>query len=285
MPLVERAAGLLGLDASDAVELAGSASGAGVYRVRFEGGDAVLKVTDAGEGQLDARRELAFYQSLANKVPVITPTLLRYADGAEHTALLLSAHSPPVPAAEWDREAWLEIARQLAELHSMAVPSGDPWIQGRPDAPSMGLAEAYWSATEAAGCLLEPDALAEAVRAMPDSFIHGDCHVGNLLRDGDRIVWADWQVAKVGSPAGDLALLWSRGGVDGADLPYDAMLREYATRRGLELAPLRRAVIAAELALLLFAWPHFAAYRTESDRTHLTHRLLDLTASWQASDR
>lgn len=101
----------------DGGTLAGSASGAGVYRVQIDGHDAVLKVTGAGGGQRNARRELAFYRTLADQVPVVTPTLLRYADNDDFTALLLSAHTPARHAREWDQSAWLEVARQLAALH------------------------------------------------------------------------------------------------------------------------------------------------------------------------
>jgi aminoglycoside phosphotransferase (APT) family kinase protein len=50
----------------------------------------------------------------------------------------------------------------------------------------------------------DPAALAEDA---DDCFVHGDCHAANLLLDGDRIVWADWQSTGSASPAGDLALL------------------------------------------------------------------------------
>jgi thiamine kinase-like enzyme len=274
----------------DGSALAGSASGAGVYRVQIDGHDAVLKVTGAGEGRRNARRELAFYQSLADRVPVMTPTLLRYADNDDLTALLLSAHTPARHAREWDRSAWLEVARQLAALHSIPLPDEDPWID-TPwlrqvlERPPISVAEGYWSGTDAADTigpvLKAPGTLAEAFRATPDSFLHGDCHVDNLLREGNQIVWVDWQVAGAGSPAGELAFLWSRAQADGADLPYDAMLREYIAHREVDPALLRRALVAAEIGILLFGWPAYAAYRTQNERHRITRRLLQLVADWQ----
>ena len=164
-----------------------------MYRVQIDGHDAVLKVTGAGGGQRNARRELAFYRTLADRVPVMTPTLLRYADNDDCTALLLSAHTPARQAREWDQSAWLEVARQLAALHSIPLPDEDPWID-TPwlrqvlERPPISLAEDYWSGTDAADTigpvLKAPGTLGEAFRATPDSFLHGDCHVDNLLRGG-----------------------------------------------------------------------------------------------------
>jgi thiamine kinase-like enzyme len=271
--------------------LAGSASGAGVYRVQIDGYDAVLKLTGAGGGQRNARRELAFYRTLADRVPVTTPTLLRYADNDDFTALLLSAHTPARHAREWDRSAWLEVARQLAALHSITPPDEDPWIdtpwlRQAFERPPISFAEDYWSGTDAADSigpvLNAPAALDKAFRATPDSFLHGDCHVDNLLREGDQIVWADWQAAGAGSPAGELAFLWSRAHADGADLPYDAMLREYITHREVDPAPLRRSLVAAEIGILLFGWPAYAAYRSQNERDRITSRLLQLIDDWQA---
>jgi thiamine kinase-like enzyme len=247
--------------------------------VQSDGHDAVLKVTGAGGGQRNARRELTFYRTLADRVPVMTPTLLRYADNDDFTALLLSAHTPARHAREWDQSAWLEVARQLAALHSIPLPDEDPWID-TPwlrqvlERPPISLAEDYWSGTDAADTigpvLKAPGALGEAFRATPDSFLHGDCHVDNLLREGNQIVWADWQAAGTGSPAGELAFLWSRAQADGADLPYDAMLREYVTHREVDPALLRRSLVAAEIGILLFGWPAYAAYLTQSDRDRIT---------------
>jgi Ser/Thr protein kinase RdoA (MazF antagonist) len=265
-------------------ELAGSASGAAVYRVRVDGGDAVLKVT-VGAGRANARRELAFYRTMADQVPVATPKLLRSADNDELTAMLLSAHTPARPAREWTQSAWLDVARQLAALHSMPLPDEQPWteqswLQQLLDQPPLDGAEDYWSRDTVGVILEDPGALAVAVNAMPDCFLHGDCHADNLLTEGSQLVWADWQAASIGSPAGELAFLWSRADADGADLPYDAMLHEYAVLRATDPAVLRRAVLAAELAILLFAWPQYAVHRTQLDRARMTRRLLVLRNNW-----
>jgi len=283
----------VGLDGEvRALDLAGGASGSGVYRVEIADGDAVLKVTFAGHGQQNARSELRFYRTLADRVPVATPRLLRYVDNDEFTAVMLTAHAAALPARDWDRPAWLEMARQLAALHSMPPPAEDPWI-GRsfhrqvPYQPAVDRAERYWSSTDAADgvrpLLAAPDDLAQALRAIPDSFVHGDCHADNMLREGPEIVWTDWQGAGIGCPAGDLAFLWSRAGVDGAELPYEEMLREYAERSEIDPTLFRRAVLAAELNTLIFAWPDYVFGCTADQREHLTSRLLRLLEDWRTA--
>jgi Ser/Thr protein kinase RdoA (MazF antagonist) len=277
-----------GIDAGG-TELTGSASGSGVYRVRVDGTEAVLKVTTAGRGQSNARRELTFYRTLASQVPVTTPILLRYADNDDLTAVLLSAHTPARPARQWRRSGWLEVARQLAALHSTPMPDqsswlGTPWLQGVLDRPPISLAEEYWSRTEAAariGMVLdEPAILAAALAATPACFLHGDCHVDNLLSEGSGLVWADWQETGFGSPAIDLAFLWSRANADSADVPYVEMVHEYTTRRGIDAVVLQRSLMAAELGILLFGWPQYAAHRTRTERNYLTRRLLQLINEW-----
>jgi len=269
--------------------LAGSMSQSGVYRAHIGAHDAVVKVTTADGEQDNARRELAFYQTLADQVPVRTPRLLRYADNDDLTALVLSAHTPAAPAAQWDPSDWLEVAMQLAALHSFPDPEGAiwrwrPWLHRILEDPPIRLAHDYWSHTEAADCidgvLDAAERLPQELSAVPDCFVHGDCHVDNFLRDGDNFIWTDWQVTGIGSPAGDLSFLWGRANSDNADPPRDAMLHEYAAARGIDPDPLRRSLMAAELGTLLFGSPEYAKYHTQHERDRSTHRLIQLIADW-----
>jgi Ser/Thr protein kinase RdoA (MazF antagonist) len=289
---LKRAMGALGRDVQLGVGLPGSASGSGVYWVRIDGDDAVLKVTTADRGLENARRELTFYRTLADQVPVGTPRLLEFADRDDLTVLLLSAHTPARPAPEWSRSAWLELVRELAALHSIPLPTQEPWLH-TPwlrrilERPRTKLARDYWSRTDAADgiapFLESTTALAMALDTTTSCFIHGDFHVDNLLRDGDRFLWTDWQVAGVGSPAIDIAFIWLRANTDGADLPYEAMLQEYAAHRPIDPFRLRRAVISAEVGLLLFGFPEYAGLRTQDERDRVTRRLVQLLSQWRTA--
>jgi len=280
----------LSLDRAEVEELVGSMSHAGVYRVRLGSADAVLKVTEGDARQrVDARRELSFYLELAGSVPVSTPRLLATADGGQLTALLLSAHTPVAPAARWERCEWLAATRQLARLHAFEVPREDPWVhvpwvRGVLQDPPTDLAIDYWSQTVAAhhidSLLRDPASLARALDDGPMGFIHGDCHVDNLLRDGDQLIWADWQVAGTGNRAVDLAFLYGRGYADGANPPLEHMLEEYLVDSHVEAAQLLRSMMAAELATLLFGWPTYMTYHTQEERDRMTSRLVQLADSW-----
>jgi hypothetical protein len=94
------------------------------------------------------------------------------------------------------------------------------------------------------------------------------------------LVWADWQSVGVGNPAGELAFLWSRADADDADLPYDAMLDVYLTHREAEPVLFRRALVAAEIGILLFGWPQYAAYRDQDVQHRIARRLIHLTDRW-----
>lgn len=271
------------------VALSGSMSQSGVYRVHFDGGDAVLKVTGPDGDRALASRELAFYQTLANDVPVRTPTLLCHVESPELTAILLSAHAPSLPAREWQPAEWLEVTRQLAALHSIPPPVGAPWTH-RPwlsavlDDPPVSAARDYWSRTAAAGFVdsVFGAPLRFALGAVPDCFVHGDCHVDNLLREGSDLVWTDWQVTGIGSPAADLAFLLGRAYSDGADPPREEMIDAYACARGVDSATLRRAILAADLGFLLFGMPEYMHYHSRDEQDRITQRLIDVISEWNS---
>jgi thiamine kinase-like enzyme len=177
----------------------------------------------------------------------------------------------------------------LATLHALAIPRvkhwlGTSWLGPALERPPSEVAGGYWFTTTAADsarlALPHIDELAEALRSAGDCFVHGDCHVENLLREGDELVWADWQSVGVGSPAGELAFLWSRAAADGADVPYDAMLDVYLTYRDADAVEFRRALAAAELGILLFGWPEHAAYCAPVVQDRLARRLVQLTDRW-----
>ena len=124
-----------------------------------------------------------------------------------------------------------------------------------------------------------------ALAALPPCLLHGDFHLGNLLVDPvGEFVWIDWQ--EVGSAHGpeDLAFLCQRSEAVGLTPPRDAMLTTYAAARGIsDDAVLRHAFVAAELQLLLLAWPEYLGFIDNAARTRLSTRLNSLLEAWKAN--
>ncbi|HEY6737575.1 MAG TPA: aminoglycoside phosphotransferase family protein [Actinopolymorphaceae bacterium] len=268
--------------------LAGSASGAAVYLVEGSGGDVVLKATTSEATAAGARRELNFYRALADDVPVRTPRVLGLHEEPGLSCLLLEVALPPREAAAWSGEQWVEAAAQLGRLHHPAVveTSQDaPCRLGRRAAVEDGQVEqaASWWRQLGQERLALPwlerlDDVAAALDGPPECLIHGDWHVGNLLRDpdGQALVWTDWQEVRLGHGPEDLALLWQRAEFDGGTPPREAMLEAYARERGIPIdATFRRAIVAAELLILLFGWPPWLLFVEPARREVLLGRMAD----------
>ena len=284
----------LGLDNATIAPLGGSMSSSAVYRVSLVGSDAVLKVTpDQGEGDdlPAARRELDFYLTLARGLPLRTPRLIDHLSSADAVVLLLTAHHPAELAPAWDEVSWLRLAGDLAALHDSPVPTAAQWhrrswVADRLCEPDLERALRFWSRPGEAELiepiLNDPSALAQAITAPAPCFLHGDCHVANLLREEGSIVWTDWQGAGAGSPAVDLAFPSVRGVPDDAHLPQAAMLAEYIALRGLNAQEIGSAVIAAELAIFLLEWPRYASFNTDAGISRVHQRVKDLAQAWNA---
>jgi thiamine kinase-like enzyme len=106
----------------------------------------------------------------------------------------------------------------------------------------------------------------EQVSTFPTTLCHGDCHLGNLLRDAENgLVWSDWQEVGIGHGPGDLSFLIQRAMVDGGRVPEDAMIAAYgaqladATGTSIPLAALRQVTDSFDLRTRLLLWPAYLA--------------------------
>jgi aminoglycoside phosphotransferase (APT) family kinase protein len=275
--------------------LPGGGSGSAVYLLRLDDGEVVLKLTRHGIGGQtpSARREVRFYRELAPQLPVPVPRLLAYSEGEQVTCLLLSAARPASHARGWTRRRWVQVATQLGALHGAGVALAElgaaAWVRrSRPlEQHDTISAMTYWRSigcADLAERLLESSSeLAAAAADLPACLVHGDCHTGNLLVDDDgELVWADWQEVSIGHGPEDLALLWQRAEFDGGRPPRSAMLAVYAQARGLASdVVLRRAVVAAELLLLLLAWPQHLVRAAPARSRVMIRRLHRLAAAWE----
>lgn len=137
---------------------AAGASGAEVHHVRLpDGTPAVLKVSPGTSSQhgTDHRREMVFYQQMADRVEVATPAVLALVDSPDASALLLSSHEPRPPADEWTEGEWISLAADLAALHDSTPPRvgpvGEPlWLGSALGDPPVDFVRGYWSTTAAA---------------------------------------------------------------------------------------------------------------------------------------
>jgi Ser/Thr protein kinase RdoA (MazF antagonist) len=272
--------------------LAGGISGSHTCRLHLETGPVVLKVTLANSEPYilhRARRELQFYQALADRIPLQVPRVLASAmDDTFGVCILLAAYQPAAPSHVWDERDYFPVVAQLARFHALYWGRADelaafPWLK-RPapeaDEAQVRRAREVWRellaqeqfadlaaedplrAIDAAlTCLPEIDA---ARRAFPLTLCHGDCHLGNLLRDArGGLVWADWQEVGIGRGTEDLSFLLQRAYPQGNDVLAERLARVYAAHLATEighpvpLAAICRVMDAFELRARLLEWPFY----------------------------
>jgi hypothetical protein len=293
--------------------LAGGISGSAVYALRWGGEEFVLKTTlpTSPDGVVArARREALFYEHLAGAIPLRVPAALALASDPSGVAILLPAHRPPLPAEQWNEEASLSVATQLARLHGRfwsdtTIRSRLPWLRWRrTPSPEIGRRHATpsWDTLvqrERSADVLTPsyrravqsglerlEELATTVRRLPLTLCHGDCHRENLLRTADgQLVWADWQEVHLGRGPVDLAFFCERALFDSITLPYDRMLLAYRdglaerTGRRIRLTTLRSATMAAELLSWLLEWPPFLLQASPDQLARVLDRVQALVGS------
>jgi Ser/Thr protein kinase RdoA (MazF antagonist) len=269
-----------------------SRSGAGVHPVRTAGGgDAFLKITPTSSGAealSAARRELRFYQLMAATAPVRTPALLDHLDTDGGVALLLEAVGEVREAASWTPGMWAALGRDLARLHGTPLPSD--MDLDRPDGLRDALAgpdradiTIFWAPMlpRLDELLSRRGELEADLSALSPVFIHGDCHVHNLPYADGSLVFCDWQMAGLGRPTSDLAFPGVRAAPDGVTVPPD-LVDAYSDVRPCDRDVLDRALLAEELAILVFMWPPYAAYNGPSGIDRVRLRARDLAARWLA---
>jgi len=263
-----------------------SRSGAGVHAVRtIDGEAAYLKTTSATLGTQSlaaARRELRFYRYLAPTAPVCTPRLLDFLDIEEGVAVLLAAAGRPRGVASWTPGMWADLGRHLAALHSMPLPTAGDW--NRPDALLEALAArnlteitAFWAATlpQLRELIARRAELRDQISALPPVFVHGDCHTDNIVHAAGPPVFCDWQSAGVGRAVSDLAFLSVRATPSGVVVP-SALIHAYLDRRPGDRKALECALVAEELAVLVFLWPPYAAFNSPTGIARVRSRAREL---------
>jgi Ser/Thr protein kinase RdoA (MazF antagonist) len=267
-----------------------SRSGAGVHPVTTaDGAAAYVKLVPASLGSdalVAAHRELRFYRELAPIAPVRTPALLNHVNTDDGVGLLLAATGETLDVDKCAPHMWAALGHDLAALHGMPGPSAREW--NGPDALGTAMAEpdlhtirACWEPTlpRLDEILSGAGRLKSVMSALPPTFVHGDCHTENITHVDGSLVLCDWQSAGIHRPSTDLAFLNVRATPAGVTVP-SALLDAYLAGHAEQARELRRAILAEELAILVFQWPHYAAYNSPSGIARIRARAGDLAEQW-----
>lgn len=303
---------LLGYDV-----LAGGASGAYAYRLRFPSGDLILKVTrPEHHGYLleRARREILFYRHLASDVRVQVPRVIASrCDKADGACLLLEAYEPSPEPAAWTETRCVQAAEQLGRFHAAFWGKGRElstlgWLRRVEELEEGDIGQAYthWERLKAEKrfeTILTPErykwvlGLLGRIReaetgpsSFPVTLCHGDFHIDNILVDrGGGMVLADWQEVGPGRGPDDLSFFLQRASFSGGTVPggkmIDAYRRSLAANTGEDVPvwDIRRVMDAAELRTRLLHWPAFLAGASEHQLLDLLGRIRVLAAGLEAT--
>lgn len=263
-------------------------SAAGVHRVRTPDGRlAYLKLTpeQSGSAAIEvARHELEFYLQFASRVPVSTPPLLGSLDIEAGIALLLGDAGEQVPAEAWSDQAWTVLGRELARLHAtpVTVPEmGPDYLLKLISEPPPDQVRQFWSPAlpDLPDLLAARHRMSAEIAGQPTGFVHGDCHTGNIVHGAHGLVFCDWQSFGIGRATADLVHLSVRATPSGATLS-PALISAYTQAQGTEIESIERALIPAELAVLIFQWPQYAAYNSQVGIERVRERARLLASNW-----
>jgi aminoglycoside phosphotransferase (APT) family kinase protein len=130
-------------------------------------------------------------------------------------------------------------------------------------------------------------ALDAILAAFPVTLCHGDCHIGNLLRDErGNLVWADWQEVGLGRGPEDLSFLLQRAAHDGGSIPWEQTVAIY--QRHLQahigelvpLADIQRTMDASELRTELIQWPFYLQWASIEQVSRMVNRIQSLAGQF-----
>jgi len=252
-------AGRLGLHTAVAphVSLIGTGESYVVWLVRVPGAEPLaVRIARRPPGDM-ARPMAGEFAAMALVPPGLAPRRVLLEESPEPLGapFLVTGYVPghTVEPAGWTDDLLAAHARQMALLHAEPHPAGDPppsltakitaslesWRRIHPEV----LADP--EITRLAGLVKRHAAAAEPVFARLDrlALVHGDLSVPNIVVDRGTPRYVDWEWARIGDPARDLANL---GGAIAAapwylDLPaerIELLLRAYVAAAGDAAGPL-----------------------------------------------
>jgi hypothetical protein len=288
--------------------LSGGVSGAATYQVHGLPEPCVLKVIAAKSPEhvrTRGQREIYFYNELAAHIPLHTPNVLAsLIELSGYCALLLTAYAPVKPANELNNAEFNEIAEQLAGFHAVYWNRTEQldnfsWIE-RPKVVDLthdaSYASEIWRTLarqpqfrelltgsrlrDIEAALAEITTKSEYGSETVMTLCHGDCHLENLLRDGEgHLIWADWQEVRISHGPGDLTFLIQRAEANGATIAHDIMIRTYckalaaAGVKDVNETAVKSAMHESEKRTRLLYWPDYMINATPETMAHHLRRI------------
>lgn len=287
---VDKAFGALGVVAAAGKERPkGGMSGAMLLEAQTtSGAPVVVKVTElsnpaeAGQG----RRELYVYTEISRRVAIPSPRMVAAQETGEWVAIAVERLERVEPAEAWTAAQWEDLASLLGRMHgsSRDVESVPPALDLSSRHEQGGLllfARQLWSTPDDEDRLKrvvdDLASLRAAVDESPRSFVHGDCHLGNVvLTSAGRPLLVDWASARVGPSVGDLAFALTRAAAVADTVPRRQAIDAYTAAADVDADRTRRTVTAHQLLILVEQYPEFTDFLAprEVDRLRRTFDVL-----------
>lgn len=285
----------LGLRAADTDDNpSGGMSGSALTAaVTGDGEPVIVKVSalDSGVRRDQACRELAVYTQLAPRYALPTPRLIAHHRAADWIAIAIARHEPAPPAPEWGIDDWRAFAQMMGRLHRTVrqVPDAlrqESPVRVGPQGNIKSFAEQLWHGPgdreRIRVALDDLVALEKAASQGPVTFLHGDCHVGNVLHTPDRQpLLVDWQSARVGPSAADLAFAFTRAVPTGAAVPRAHAIAAYCSEAGADTALTDHQITAHQILTLVCQYPEFSSFLGEKEVGRLRGELDALLSRWR----
>jgi aminoglycoside phosphotransferase (APT) family kinase protein len=199
-----------GVERPDAVaRVSGGLSGAGTWRIGVGGRDFLLRV-EAGRDEL--RDPVRHHACLRIASDAGVAPRLRYAEAEDGVVIMDFVRIQPFPAADAEARPrfMAELARRLAELH--AAPAFPPLVDYMDGVAGLIARFRELGVLEEAATAELFDRYAPVHAAYPRSAAdqvssHNDLNGRNVLWDGERVWFVDWEIAFLADRYGDLASL------------------------------------------------------------------------------
>lgn len=256
------------------------------------GAPVIVKVTElanpgeAGQG----RRELFVYTEISRRVPIPSARMVAVHETDEWIAIAVERHKRTESAEAWTEEQWVDLVSLLGRMHEASrdveqVPPALDLSSRREQGDLLSFARHLWGTPHDGERLKrvidDLASLRAAVDAGPHSFVHGDCHLGNVvLTSAGRPLLVDWASARVGPSVGDLAFALTRAAAVADTVPRHQAIDAYSAAADVDPDWTRRAVTAHQLLILVEQYPEFADFLAPKDVDRLRRTFYTLLREW-----